>query len=108
MHALTGCDSTSFYKIGMCTVFIGLTGSPDYSELCTLGYSKQIDDVISFAIKFVICLHGKKKTAIVRQFETLDAFRYYLTTTTDIVALQLPPTEDAFRQYASRCHYQFY
>ena len=48
------------------------------------------------------------KTASVRQLEILDAFRYYLTTTTDMVALQLPPTEDAFRQYASRCHYQFY
>ena len=102
-HALTGCDSTNaLLGIGKKTVYTTLKKQVENdTPVVNLG-NVHCPEWMESARTLVLRLYGSKGG----QCKTLDDWRYVFATTTDKPAAQLPPTEDAFHQHASRAIYQ--
>ncbi|KAK4885844.1 hypothetical protein RN001_002115 [Aquatica leii] len=60
------------------------------------------DEALDVASKFIFLLYKNKD----RSIKNLNELRFLLTTTSNKLACELPPTVDAFRLHLKRCIYQ--
>ena len=93
LHALSGCDTTSFLYIKGKRAFINaitaMNVAPDLASVC-----KELEATIVFTSMYC----GET-------FANLDALRYYLYARRKALEA-LPPTDDALRQHVLRSLYQ--
>ena len=100
-HALTECDSTnSIFGIGKRTACAILLKMP--KSVCSNLYSSPAESWLATATELVLRMYSK----MAAKCKSFNELRYKLATTTDKPATQLPPTDDAFKQHASRARYQ--
>ena len=97
-HALTGCDTTSFFvNIGKKTAWKFFKES--HRLLSDLGVGSLRDDTIKSAEKFVCRMYGIQKS------DSTNSARHLLFSKT-WKPEALPPTHDALRFHLMRVHYQ--
>lgn len=99
IHCLTGCDTTSaFYKIGKRTAFDMLL--KNINILAEIGNLPNLseEEAIELSTRYVYTLYKNKN----KDINNLNEMRYFLTSTTNRSASELPPTDDAFKQHLKR------
>ena len=103
-HALTGCDCTSsLFGIGKKAAYKALSKMvTNGNTIAGLRNINALESWMEAAKDLVLAMYGKRA----KECKTLDELRYFLATTSDKPATQLPPTEDAFWQHALRAHLQ--
>lgn len=103
-HALTGCDSTNaMFGIGKKTMYAALERELGSSQ-SDYGLANVNDPKWMEAARYLIIAMYKSKNK--KKCRILDELRHHLATTTDKLVVQLPPTEDAFREHALRARFQ--
>ena len=104
VHASTGCDSiNSVFGIGKKTAYTVVRKMANFVASGLRFSSDGFRAVWIAAVRsLVLAMYGNKG----RKCKTLDEVRYVLATTTDESATQLPPTENASKEHASRARYQ--
>ena len=102
-HAISGCDTSSLFKIDKRTAYNTLVVNiADMPSLAELGQSSDVTNGLPTATKYALLLYGVKG----RSCQSLNRLRYNYACKSDKSASLFPPTDDSFEQHIRRINYQ--
>ena len=101
--AISGCDTSSLFKIGKRTAYNTLVFNiADMLFLAELGQSSDVANVLPTATKYALLLYEVKG----RSCQSLNRLCYNYACKSDKSASLFPPTYYAFEQHIRRVNYQ--